>query len=643
MSRRLWRGAAFALAWLPALAGAWAVRHFAVEVPVWDDLERATLLDSWQRGTLDWGYLYSPHIEHRMVVPRLITLANASLGSGRLVVENGITFALALAAALGVHLLLRRTFPGRPATVWGATLLANLALLSTMQWETFLWAVQLAFVVPPLALLVCLLVMGGRLPLPAKGALCFLACLVATVSFSHGVLLWGVVFALALLQPRLAPPRARALFLGVWALASAAVLVPHFTVDHFRNRSEHGYVEVGQPAPGLELGTLSERVPRAVLFGEALLGSPLARLPGVVSADVAPPLGRIVAGVFGLCVLFALAHFREAELRERWLPWLAVGGFAFTACVLAAVGRSALNKWKIGLLPHYLEISTYLIVATAVLLVLLLEELVRRHPAVRAPLAPLPALGLGALVAVQLYQWGIGLDGMRAWRLARLHARTSILFLDFFEPDHWRRIDGIPDVGRRLLKRLDGTGFLHPPLLREPTLAAFETARAPLPASAARVQQAQRRAAQLVVSGYAWLPDAGRSADGVLLVARGRVVGLAETRGFPRLWLEPNDYLFDDLVLPGIEDESAWRGKVPLASLPDLPELRIDLYAVESDRMRVYPLPQHIVLRRPAGAPPEASIEGAAAEPQGPGAGKDVSPAAAPRDRMADPSEERAP
>jgi hypothetical protein len=45
-------GAAFT----PALAGAVLVARHAVDVPLWDDWERAKLLE---RG-LDWAYLYSP-------------------------------------------------------------------------------------------------------------------------------------------------------------------------------------------------------------------------------------------------------------------------------------------------------------------------------------------------------------------------------------------------------------------------------------------------------------------------------------------------------------------------------------------------------------------------------------------------------
>jgi hypothetical protein len=61
--------------------------------------------------------------------------------------------------------------------------------------------------------------------------------------------------------------------------------------------------------------------------------------------------------------------------------------------------------------------------------------------------------------------------------------------------------------------------------------------------------------------------------------------------------------------LPGIEDSSAWRGKIAVADLPDAPELRLDLYAVESDRMRVHPLGERIALRRAPGGLIETSVE----------------------------------
>lgn len=584
------------VAFSPLLASGLLVAAHAVDVPVWDDLERATLLDSWEKGALDWAYLYSPQIESRIAVPRLITLINAKWFGGTLVLEQVVIFALVALTALAVHALLRRSFAGRPAALWGLTFLANLLLLSPVHWETFLWAMQTGFVVPPLALVLSLRVLDARWHPGAKLAACALLCLAATWSHFHGVALWGVLFAYALLMRRFASPRTRALFLGVWVLISLAVLVPHFTVDGFRDLSDRGGVRVGERAPGQGRATLPDRLPQAALFGAAMLGSPLARTADTAPERVAPFAGLALGAVFVLLALYALAHFREPELWDRWLPWLALGGFAATACLVAAVRHSAFNGWQSALIPHYLGVSTYLVLATIVLAALLVEDLARRRPAWGDALAPLPALALGALVGFHLLQWPLGVEGMREWKSARLQARTSILFLDHFEPHYWRRIHGVPEVGRRLLHRLDAAGFLHPPLLEEPTLDAFERG-APLSKDVAVVKNVVTKGRWLELHGHAWLPDAGRRADGVLLASGDRVLAVAEGKGAPRLVVAEADHIFNFVRIPGLAELSPWHAKLAADAMPGLVpggSAVFDLYAVDAERMRVHPLATRI-------------------------------------------------
>jgi hypothetical protein len=578
-------------AFLPLVASALLVAGHAVEVPVWDDLERATLLDAWQRDTLDWAYLYSPQIEHRIVVPRLITILNAKWFGGTLLFEQGVIFAVVALTALGVHLLLRRSFPESPAKLWGLTLLANLMLLSPMHWETFLWSVQTAFVVPPLALVWCLWLLGSQRHAAIKLAGCGILSLAATWSYTHGVALWAVVFAAALLQRSPAAPRTRALFLSAWAVLSLAVLIPHFTVDGFSNRSDHGYVGIGERVPGLQPSTLPDRAPRAARFAGGILGSPLARTTGSDVARIAPVVGAALGAVFAMLALYALARFRDPDFRERWLPWLALGGFAMVACLLAAVGRSAFNKWQFGLIPHYLGVSTYLLLATVVLTAFLIEDLAQRRPRWDAYLAPLPALGLGALIGFHLLQWPIGIQGMREWKSARLQARAAILFLDHFEPRHWRRIDGVPEVGKRLLHKLDDSGFLSPGILPEPDLSAFETGES-LSALDAAVERVAAPGQSMVFRGHAWLPHAGRRADAVLVTMGDRVLAIGELQGFPLVAVAEADHIFNGVRLPGTEEASRWHAK--LGALAEPQAVVLDFYALDAERMRIHPFATRI-------------------------------------------------
>ena len=99
------------------------------------------------------------------------------------------------------------------------------------------------------------------------------------------------------------------------------------------------------------------------------------------------------------------------------------------------------------------------------------------------------------------------------------------------------------------------------------------------------------------MNGHAWLPDAGRRADGVLLAEGDRVLALAQGKGAPRLPIPEADHIFTAARIPGVAEWSPWRVELVADSLPGLAPGRsvtLDLYAVDAERMRVYPLPTRI-------------------------------------------------
>ena len=600
------RRAALALAFFPALVCAALVHAYAVDIPIWDDLERAKLLSSYAEGDLDLSYIYSPHIEHRIVMTRLITLLGAALGHRGVLFDLGAIFAIVFATAVAVHALLRRTFPERPGLVVGLTLGANLLLFSPLQWETFLWAIQTSFVLPQLCLVVALLVLTSQLATPVRFAGAFLCALVASHSYSHGLLLWGAVPAFELLRARGEPGHRRTRFVGAWLVATVVVLVPYFTIGGFRNLSDHGYVEVGEPPPGLDLGGLPARVRKAATFFVYELGSPLARTGRTPSDETAPWWAGLQLALLAAVVLLWLARWRNQELRDRALPWLTLGGFAVVACTAPAISRTALNKAAFGLVPHYVTVSLWLPLALGVLISLFVSEERRRKR-----LAPYAAFAAGLVLFVLLLQWPVGVTGMRAWKTGRLQARAALLFLPHFEPEYVRRLDGDLETLRRLAGQLDRAGYLHPSMLPDTRLSHF--AESERPADGARIERA-RLGDRLVASGFAWLHEHNRPADAVLVTVNDPngervVVDVAEVRGFPPVSIPEADHIFNEVKIPTVADFSRWRSRIPLEALPDRERLDVELWALDAEDLSVQPLAQRLVVVRDGAGAAVAIVE----------------------------------
>ena len=189
------RLAGLALAFAPAFVVAWHVGENAVDIPVWDGWERGELLEKQHDGELAFADLYAPHIEHRMVFPRLAMLALNALTGGDVRWEIAMTFLTVIASSLCFYYLLGKALPqGRWRYLAGLAI--NMVLFSPLQYQNFLWAAELAFMLPLACLAFCLAVSVSQLPTVAKFGLCVLAATVGMHSFAHGILIWVAVLLL---------------------------------------------------------------------------------------------------------------------------------------------------------------------------------------------------------------------------------------------------------------------------------------------------------------------------------------------------------------------------------------------------------------------------------------------------------------
>lgn len=589
------------LAFVPALATAVLVQAHAENVPAWDDFERVSLLQRFAEGELGFADLYAPHIDHRILVPRLIILANAVLSGGNLVWENAVTFTIVLATALALAGLLRRTLPDAPVARIAALLGINLLIFSPLQWENFLWAIQTAFVLPMACLAAALLVLETRLSVQARFGLAWLAAVVGTHSFSHGLAIWVAVPAWVLLRAPFAEGSREQTrrFLIAWVVGAAVVLIPYFTWDYRASSSHqaHQYgVQIGESTPLVAYAQESLASPLAVAnFYVSMVGSPLARLGSWTPVEAAPVWGLLVHGLLAVA-LAAIALARDRELWRRSIPWFVLAGVALMACALAALGRAVPTNGLYALAPRYVSVSQYVLVA----LVALGAQLASRGP--RARLAVVAtALVLLAPVAAG---WKAGIHGMRAWQTARLQARTSLLFIREFSPRFIHRLEHDWDTARAGAEVLDRYGYLDPPLARSSRPDAFEVASLDDDAATGRVRGAHMAGNRLVVRGDGALAG-GRPAHGVLLTvgdgAERRVVGIGEGRSRPEGRAYLYEHLFGEVELDPDEPTGLWRAKVDLDRLPDAPTVVVQAFLVDSGRMRIYPLEPRISITRGTG------------------------------------------
>ncbi len=630
-------------AFSPALVTAALIATHAVNVPVWDGWERGVLLEKAANGELDFGYLFSAHIDHRPVIPRLITLAANALSGGDVRAEMAIGFLAVVAGAIGLLLALRKSLPS-PAWCWGTMFALNLLIFSPLQYQNFLWAVQLAFLLPLgcLGLLLAVMTSGWR-PL-AKGLAAAGLASVATLSFGHGLILWPVAVCMALLHPAAGAPRTRLALGGVLAAVAAATVALYFNWNYVNTSQPwHAYGALpGEPPPAVDrFANLRENSDRVADYFWASLGNPVARLLGSDPLAVAVDAGRALLALFGIASIWMLAGARREGRWAALLPWAACAAFAVVAALMMATGRGADLPLERALYSRYASLTGYLPIGLVAMAACALS---RWRGAAGSGAA---LVGIGLLAGAQSQAYVYGAHKMAAWKMARLEERFHLLYAAHKTPRFPALIDGGMQVAEgeepfavRQARFLDGRGWLSPPMFERFDFGGFERLDERALAKRSDLLFAGLHdEATLHLAGYATLPD-GRIADGVLVTwrrpgddpprpaiersrKRERIHGervaaldwalldVLGVRAAPamRASFEDGQFGANKMNLAKRENYARFEDPVDLSPLPEGGEVEICLWVADCEHMQVAPLKRMFRFDRGEAAPGEVLVE----------------------------------
>lgn len=578
----------------------------AVNIPTWDDWERGPMLEKYYAGTLDFKYMNGAHIDHRMLFPRLIQLGLNEITHGDLRAEIWATYAIFVMGGVAMFFLVRRTLGKDSAWVWPVAFLINAILFSPLQYQNFLWAVQLAIMIPIACLPVCILVMVSKLSWWKKLALTVPLAIVGTHSFAHGILLWPVVFCLGLLLKEFGSVKQRAAFLTIFGACAATVISAYF-LWNFQNVSLHSYgTALGDTPPS---GGIAERISENPVkfkrYFMLVLGSPLARIFDTDPMQSAKNVTRGSLVLFGAGIAFMLWRRRDRVDWDKLLPWGAMGMFSICAAFLMASGRCNLSLNR-ALLPRYVSLTMFLAIAIIGIGAYIFQRWrLRSKDEISGMKRTQVALVFCvAIVGMQFSQWIYGFHKMEAWRYARLQERTSLLYIKHFQPERGGRIDSKLEFPTKHVKFLNEKGLMNPPLFEKPDFGSFTFRKEKLTKGRANIVRADIGSdGKFYMDGYAILPDEERIADGVILAWRPKgiqnggwqLMSVAEMCGLHVPQASFLDTHFGSN--PSFNDPKSyarWRKVLDPSVSPDGTKLiaqhiEIMPFAMDTDRMELHP------------------------------------------------------
>lgn len=615
MQKRWFHLLLFLLALSPGLWMAGYVAKHAVDVGCWDMWENGPLLKKWHEGTLTWGDLYAPQIQHRIIVPRLLIIGLTHLGGGDFRLEQWATFSFSLASAGLLWVLLTRSV-GRSNWRYGLLFVANLLIFSPMLYQNFFWGSAMWMTIPLPCLLASLVVLGSRWPLWLKFALAVLLAEVATHSFSHGLVVWPLVLGYLLLQPEIGPLRRRLAVAGIWT-GIATITVGCYLHD-FTNVAHHAYnLRPGDHAlkggvklfVGTDPESLSATIGNLARVGRfflGMLGALFARNPfsGHLVED-AQALGIWV--VSPLACVTALLLFTKIG-RSLWrdtLPFLAIAAYVIGVALVISMGRAHLGEHRC-VLPRYFTVTLFAPVTTITLGFLWTRRFVNgialgdtvRELAKRSGLVILTVFA-----TLQVPLWRHGLHLCRVWNDARRQGRALVMFINHEQLKPWSISVLDMDLGhwgyqqtREQVNTLKSLGLLRIPVLETPELRWFHKDPRQLGPDKAVIETVKADGDRIIVTGNARFGTA-RPADLLLITAANsdHILALGVPTPKPILRLYPLDYEFSNNHEVPVGEPYRWEARFPSSAIPG-GIARLEVWALDIREMRITRVKQSVAV-----------------------------------------------
>ncbi len=337
----------------------------------------------------------------------------------------------------------------------------------------------------------------------------------------------------------------------------------------------------------------------ATTYVLGFLGSPL--VPIAPSFRVALPVG-VILGVL-ILLAFALAHlfvFRAGARRQALLrlaaPWLTLGWYSILTAGMVMVGRVGFGT-NLSLSSRYLAFSLYLVVALLWLGLIYFQYRARqlqpdRADGVVADEASRPAktwaISLtAALVGVTIATLGFSLWEMEAKRRGLLYDKASILLIDHLSPRVITELSNrwaIRNVSQTIndMNRLD---LLRPSLIKDrDILSAAPQGRIPVPNHGSIDKMETAPNGDVLVRGWAALPERGLPADAVALTYRDSAGRFLVFEVF-RVGLTRPDIV--EKLGSRSFFRSGWSGTIKLT--PEMPQsILFDAWAIDSRSRKAY-------------------------------------------------------
>ncbi|MGD1807862.1 hypothetical protein ACP6PL_20835 [Dapis sp. BLCC M126] len=456
LSHRLILGISLCLAIIPAIVLGVLILKYSVNVPIQDQWQISAIFEKFNQGTLSFNDLIAQHNESRKFFPRLIFLALAFLTKWNIRYEMLVTFLLACIVSVNIYLLNRLTIGGSQIKGLTIALVSNIFIFSAVQYENWLWGIQIVVFTPIVCITSCILIAYSRLNNLTKILICMVLSTISTFSYANGLLAWVIVLpVLTLVQLKsLSDIRKNIILYLLWIIVFIANITFYF----------HDYQKpLSHPSP-LE----SLQYPyQTFQYFLAFLGSSLGVGSSIQPLNNSIILGAVIIILFISFCCYVIWHIKEYELRHKTIGWIMLGSYTVISALVTSMGRVTLGIEQ-ALSSRYTTFSTYIIICIIHLIIIVGEDAIKKEYFLinKSLFSKIICWFIGIITVFQVHNLTYSVEKMKSWKQDFLKYKGCLLLIDFTHDNCQNLIDSYYfEYIKQQANYLTEIGFLDPGLI----------------------------------------------------------------------------------------------------------------------------------------------------------------------------------
>ncbi|KYC39088.1 hypothetical protein WA1_34450 [Scytonema hofmannii PCC 7110] len=497
----------FILAILPTFVLGILVINYSVDFPYWDQWAIATLFEKIENSSLSFSDLIAQHNESRKFFPRLIFIALGYWTHWNVKYEMSIIFFLACLVSINIYLLCRKTVPVSVEKKLLIATVSNLLIFSPIQYENWLWGIQIVVFIPMLCLTTCIVAAYSHLNIKIKFFIVWGLCTIATFSYANGLLCWILAIPILVFKSRNSLLKRTKWLVLVSLLAFTINIITYF----------YNYVK---PAHHPKFTEALAHPLQAVHYFLSFLGAPLGFGSAIDTLTVTTLVGFISLALFSSALAY-LVILKETILLDSLAGWITIGLYTIISGLITTSGRVGFGVRQ-SLDSRYTTFSVYLLVALIHILVILVEHL-KSHKyfsKIKYVFKKIVPFLFVIFLLLHLQTSVEAFLGMKKTRINRLQGKACLLFINVVEEECLtQKVTSYdaPNLKKRA-NLLDSLGFFRPSLIKNRIIEDAKTNKEEAQDNYGWFDNLTKIKQDVyVASGWAILPHRGEPADSVIL------------------------------------------------------------------------------------------------------------------------------